>query len=236
MIYCILKRLLPQPIRLSLRWAQSYFQDTVDLLIFNLHKIVQYKIMQYLYYKVYRISFRRYASHIAPTIDYNIIQNNMDNIGSVKVQQEFSSARQIVATFPNPNRRRQMMEGFEGFSPDDAVFDEKTESWECWSNAGLAGMLSSFAYANYRNPSILELGCGPAHLFFFLRRYGINNYIGIDGNPYFIKFNRHLKEYEQHFFILNLQQEISLHCGAIPMKFDMICCFEVLEHIREDKI
>lgn len=192
--------------------------------------------LDYLDYQRCRISLRRYNRRTYPQIDYSTVHNVFPNSGPVPIRQDFSSAREVVAAFRDPNKRSQEIEGFEGFAPDDAVFDEGSELWELWSNARLAGTIAAWGYADYENPSILELGCGPAHLFFFFTRYGIQNYVGIDGNPLAIKFNGRLRGSEHHFLTLNLQQEIRLQDGSKPLAFDIVCCFEVLEHIREDVV
>lgn len=218
----IVKRIVPEPAKAPLCRARRFLNGLV--LRARLHHFGNY------------FRFLSYLIHPKPTIHFTAIHNVLPNSGLIPLVREFSSAKEIVANFPNAAKRSQVMDGFEGFAPDDAVFDEDTEIWELWSNVRLAGVIASFGYANYKNPSVLELGCGPAHLFFFLRHYGIRNYVGIDGNPYFIKFNRFLRGYEQHFLTLNLQQEIMLYEGTNPLKFDIVCSFDVLEHIREDMI
>src|ERR1700687_2591992 len=71
---------------------------------------------------------------------------------------------------------------------------------------------------------------------FFLRDLGLWDYVGIDGNPLFIEFNPHLSAYAEHFQMLNLQEPIQLQGVSAPVQFDMVCSFEVLEHIREDAV
>lgn len=186
-------------------------------------------------YFYYRLLFLRHVNS-APILHFGLLHNILPNSGPIHLPREFSSVTEINAIFHNAPKRRLEIKGFEGFALDDAVFDSKKEPWEMWSFVPLAGFLAKFAYARYKKPTVLELGCGPAHLFYFLRNFGIWDYIGIDGNPYFVKFNPYLKGYEKHFLILNLQEEIRLREGDKPLKFDIICSFEVLEHIREDKI
>ena len=171
-----------------------------------------------------------------PTIHLDAVHNVLPNSGPLLLAKDFSSAAEIVATFRGLQRRAQGSKDFEGFAPDDAVFDEARELGRLWSNAQLAGFIAAFGYTNYNNLSVLELGCGAAHLFFFLRGYRLSDYMGIDGNPYFVISNRFLRGHEQHFQILNLQEEIMLYEGANPLKFDIVCSFEVLEHIREDAV
>lgn len=170
------------------------------------------------------------------TIKFDKVRNVLPNSGAIPVKEKYSSAREIVLAHRDPNKRRLNIKGYEGFALDDAVFDAEAERAEMESFARLSEFLAAFAHANYKRPSILELGCGPAHLFFFLRRYGIWNYMGIDGNPYFVRFNSLLGGFEEHFLIFDLQEEIKLREGERPLKFDLVCSFEVLEHIREDKV
>lgn len=216
----VLKQLVPRSVRAIVRGKTKRVRDS-------------YKLK---YYR-YRLSLLKYTLvRNQLSINLDLLRDVLPNIGPIPVKQRFSSASEIVATFPDPAQRRVKMDGFEGFALDDAVFDEAIQLWEMWSFAPLAGFLATFGHANYRDPSVLELGCGPAHLFFFLRRFGVWNYVGIDGNPWFVKFNPYLSGYEKHFSILNIQEEIQLYQGSEPLYFDIICSFEVLEHIREDKV
>ncbi len=169
------------------------------------------------------------------TIDYHRLRNLAPNAGPVPMVRRFESAGELVSAFKGARRRSQGCKEFEGFAPDDAVFDPETETHELWSNARLAGFIADFGYRQYGNPAILELGCGSAHLFFFLRRYGVRNYVGIDGNPHFIEFNPHLRQDARQFRILNLQEELEL-CDGSPLQFDIVCSFELAEHLRESHI
>jgi SAM-dependent methyltransferase len=169
-------------------------------------------------------------------LDPAALTNTLPNSGAVPVAQEFRSGREIVSCFEDIGRRRHDVEGFEGFAADDAIYDESLESWEYWSNGRLAAAVASYAYERSPNPSVLELGCGAAHLFRLLRALGIEDYVGIDGNPWFLRFNPRLRGHEAHFRTLNLQQEIRLEDDGQPATFDIVCSFEVLEHMREDAI
>jgi len=179
---------------------------------------------------------RRHDAPASPRLDVASIDNALGNSGAVPKEREYASAREIIASLQDLGHRRQDAEGFEGFAADDAVFDESAEGWEYWSNARLAGTIASFAFAHYPNPSVLELGCGAAHLFGLLRSYGIYDYFGIDGSPYFLDLNPRLRGHEAHFRTLNLQQEIRLEQQGQPLTFDVVCSFEVLEHIREEVV
>lgn len=241
-----LKRLLPLRLRVALRdtvdyWVIRLARDIIHRRVLSdgvgdLYRNDRYLCPGYLSYQAYRILLQQHASRVHKSIDYLRVHNALPNSGPIPITQNFSSVREVVATFQERTKRSQGIAGFEGFAPDDAVFDETAESGELWSNARLAGVIASFGYANYRNPSVLELGCGPAHLFFFLSRYGIQNYLGIDGNPLVLKYIPHVRGYEDRFLLLNLQQEIRLYEGNNPLRFDVICSFEVLEHMREEVV
>lgn len=170
------------------------------------------------------------------SINYLQVHNSLPNSGAVPVLHKFKTAQAVISAFPDASHRAQKIEGFDGFAPDDAVFDIDRESWKLLTFAGLAGFIACFCFQRYQNPSILELGCGPAYLFLLLKELGIKNYIGIDGSPYFLDLNRYLRRWQNHFLTLNLQDEIALYQGDQILKFDVVCSFEVLEHIRQDSV
>ncbi len=188
-------------------------------------------------YEAYRVLLRRrWGGPSGPRLNLTKVANALSNTGAVPVEKDFASARDVVASVQDVARRRQDAAGFEGFAVDDAVFDESVEGWEYWSNAQLAGTIASFAYNVNPSPSVLELGCGAGHLFGLLRSYGVTDYVGIDGSPYFLELNPRLRGHEDHFRTLNLQQEIRLEQDGRPLTFDVVCSFEVLEHIREEVV
>lgn len=187
-------------------------------------------------YWAYRRLLQRRRPAAGSRLDPANITNALPNTGAVPIEKEYTSARAVISSVSDVAHRRQDAEGFEGFAPDDAVFDESAEGWEYWSNAQLAGTIAAFAFEHYETPSVLELGCGAAHLFGLLRSYGISDYVGIDGSPYFLELNPRLRGHEDHFRTLNLQQEIRLEQDGQPLIFDVLCSFEVLEHIREEVV
>src|SRR5688500_6199598 len=170
---------------------------------------------------------------LSTALDQQSLRNVLPNSGPIPVSGTFASAKDIVDTYTDPSRRSQGTTDYPGFALDDAVYDAATEGWEMWSNARLASWLALYACGRYANPTLLELGCGAAHLFTFFRYFNLLNYVGIDGNPYIVKFNRILEESRQYFHILNLQERIQLAAEAGAQKFDLVLSFEVLEHIRE---
>lgn len=232
--------------RIVPRSLRKFIQKRIDLwFIYGAREVIQrrsatpedrYLSLGHLDYLAYRSLLMKSSARAWPSINYARMRNVLPNSGPVPMERDFRSARELIAAFPDARKRSQAIEGFEGFAPDDAIYDDTEQSWELWSNAGLAGTIASFGYRHYANPSVLELGCGPAHLFFFLRRYGVCNYVGVDGNPLMLKLNPALKGYEQHFLTQNLQEEIALRQNDEPLKFDIVCSFEVLEHIREERI
>ena len=60
------------------------------------------------------------------------------------------------------------------------------------------------------------------------------DYIGLDGNPDFVQSNILLKGAERHFLQVDLRQPVRLSNWEGPVKADLICSFEVLEHIPEE--
>jgi SAM-dependent methyltransferase len=179
---------------------------------------------------------RPIGPNLVPVLDVAGIVNDLPNSGPLRDGTAFASAEEIVAAHANPAVRSLGIPALQGYAVDDAVFEEGNEAWELWSNAALAGWLARYGCRHYSNPTMLELGCGPAHLYYFFREFGLSNYFGIDGNPYFLRFNRLLRGSEQHFRTLNLQDRIRLSSQSKPLKFDMILSFEVLEHINEAAI
>jgi hypothetical protein len=61
--------------------------------------------------------------------------------------------------------------------------------------------------------------------------YGRCDYIGIDGNPDFLRFNELLDRFKDKFLFLDITKPIRLSNDYGPVKADIICCFEVLEHL-----
>lgn len=183
-------------------------------------------------------SHRRIRDEAEGAFQLSEIANGRPNSGPIPYHRDAPSAAGIVLEMGSRRGRpsTQPLEGFEGFAPDDAVYDEATERWRIWSYASLATVLADCAYAISATPKVLELGCGSGHLGRFLKGLGIVNYIGIDGHPYFAALSSACRDNPRQFLTLNLQEEIRLVNGSTPVSFDVVCSFEVLEHIREDRI
>lgn len=178
----------------------------------------------------------RHGHPRTPALDVARIANALPNLGGVPYSAPAEDTRHLIDRMSGRRgeNRHQGIPGFEGFAPDDAVYDERTEQWRIWSYSRLARFLARFARARGA-ASVLELGSGAGQLFEFLRAYGVADYLGIDGSP-LLAMNRICRESPQHFRTLNLQEELRLELGGAPVRFDVVCSFEVLEHIREDAI
>lgn len=112
-----------------------------------------------------------------------------------------------------------------GLLYEDAVFDPDTQMDELQSFAPIAKLIQSVA-----GPNVLEFGCGPAHL-----SHHFPSYIGLDGNPDFVKANPLLTRPER-FLTVDLRKPVRLRNSAGDVLADTIISFEVLEHIPEDNV
>jgi SAM-dependent methyltransferase len=122
--------------------------------------------------------------------------------------------------------------GFEGVALDDAL--NWTEEFCHYGFVPLAAALAEIV----RNCgprkdrfSVLELGCGAGGFRPLLARFGANLYLGLDANPLAFEYSPHILESPASYRIVDLQKMIDFGCT-----FDVICSFEVLEHIREDAL
>jgi SAM-dependent methyltransferase len=120
------------------------------------------------------------------------------------------------------------MAGFEGLALDDGLVF--TNEYRHFSFYPLARAILRVGreHANRKNLSMLELGCGGGDLFCFLSRLGVKRYLGLDGNPLAARHSPCFRGRENHFRLVNLQQEIDF-----GQAFDLVLTFEVLEHIPE---
>lgn len=155
------------------------------------------------------------------------VSNTLPNNAGVAHAHRWGSAQEIIGEFSDVERRSVDSGEYGGWAPDDAVWDEATQQHELWSFAPLAKFLTSLRPGG----TVLEMGCGAAHLFTLMSRLGISGYVGLDGHPQFVELNPLLHNYKGHFHVLDLQQEIDFKTA-----FDLIVSFEVLEHIQEDRV
>ena len=112
---------------------------------------------------------------------------------------------------------------YPGYLWPDAIFDLQT------SNLGEFDSYEAMGrFVKGLKPGlVLEWGCGPAHL---LRHIEPLDYIGVEGNPDFIRFNQLLKGKERHFLSLDLSKPIRIENEAGLIQADVSVCFEVFEH------
>lgn len=158
------------------------------------------------------------------------LQNTLPNSGPIRIDPEMSSAR-VLSSVVDPERRRTEVTGFEGLALDDAL--AYSDDYKHFSFFREAKAVASIARTEFKRTgvSVLELGCGGGDLGYFLNVLGIGEYIGVDANPLAYNESPYIARHKEHFRLLNLQEEIDF--GS---KFDIVCTFEMLEHIREDKL
>lgn len=78
-------------------------------------------------------------------------------------------------------------------------------------------------YSKNKNCKILEIGCGTGNLIPIISTHG--DYVGIEKNK-----NAYLEAQKYHKKIINK----SIENLEITEKYDIICLFDVLEHIKDD--
>lgn len=160
-----------------------------------------------------------------------MVQNCLPNTGGLPVDPMLDTPQSILSSVINPACRSANVAGFEGLALDDGlVFTDEYKHFSYFRLAKAIGWIARDQLRRSRG-SLLELGCGGGDLFRFLRLFGFNQYIGVDGNPVALRYSPHVQGYERHFRLLNLQQEIDFR-----MLFDVVCSFEVLEHIPEAQL
>lgn len=116
-----------------------------------------------------------------------------------------------------------------GFLYEDAVRDSNLE---LLSNLDLAKFIMNWTRTLNPKPLIMEFGCGPGYLFHWMN--GNVDYIGMDGNPDFLK-SPYIAGHEDRFLMLDLEQPVRVERDG-PVRADAAVTFEVLEHIQEDRV
>ena len=159
------------------------------------------------------------------------IQNQLPNSGGFPVDAEEYNPEKVISSINDNHKRKTSVNGFEGFALDDAL--AYVNEYKHFSFLNEAKAIAKIARREFThlNPSVLELGCGGGDVYRFLKAFGIDRYIGVDVNPIAFKHSPYITKNPQHFRLLNLQEEIDF-----GTKFDVVCSFEVLEHIREEKL
>lgn len=140
------------------------------------------------------------------------------------------SADQILTGVHNVHQRACHQPGFEGVALDDALV--WVDEYKHYSFFPLASAVCAIGRARFRRPfSVLELGCGWGGMRVFYEVRGIHAYLGIDINPVAFKESPYIVAAPTHYRCLNLQSPMDLRA-----KFDIITCFEVLEHIPKQRV
>jgi SAM-dependent methyltransferase len=159
------------------------------------------------------------------------LKNRLPNGGGVPLDTAEYDPQRIISSIFDRKKRATKAAGFEGLALDDAL--AYTNEYKHFSFFRLARTIAQIArrIKPSGNRSVLELGCGGGDMRPFLETQGISNYVGVDGNPAALLYSPHVKGHETQFHLLNLQQEIDF-----GHQFDVVCTFEVLEHICEENL
>lgn len=159
------------------------------------------------------------------------LRNTLSNSGGIPIDPNKYEPVALVAKSKDASRRRTSVEGFEGLALDDALI--YTNQQKDFSFYPLACAIVTIARDRLMTAdvSVLELGCGSGHMRRYLSAFGCHRYLGIDGNPIPFVHSPYILKERDHFRLLDLQQPIDLQSI-----FDVVCTFEVLEHIREDRL
>ncbi len=94
--------------------------------------------------------------------------------------------------------------------------------------------LSKFPFV--KNARILDVGCGPCSYFYHLMKLDPLIYFATDYSDYYINLVSNLMKDKQncHLRKIDLLKEESLE-ELYLFKFDIVICFDVIEHIENDK-
>lgn len=160
------------------------------------------------------------------------------NSGPITPADFSESVKSVLEKYAGGKKRSVLSGNLAGYAENDAL---------CWnapyayySFSGLAMNMLACARSILRlSPdrlSILELGCGSGALGNLLLRLGVSRYVGIDGNALAGRFSPYMRYCKNNFLFLNLQEPIKLYANETRLYFDIVCSFEVLEHIAENAL
>ena len=91
---------------------------------------------------------------------------------------------------------------------------------------GLARLDFVLEHLNFRDKSVLDLGCGTGYAAQYVMSSGPKEIVGVDPSPASIRYAK--EHYPAHTFVCMDASELDLH-----RKFDIVMAFEVIEHVRD---
>ncbi len=159
------------------------------------------------------------------------LQNRLPNSGPIPIDMDAMDPDSVIEAAQDVRKRQTLVEGFEGLALDDALV--YTNAYKDMSFFPLTQAIAQICRTARNAPltSVLELGCGSGHMRRFFESFGASDYLGVDANPIAFRHSCHIVGYEEYYRLLNLQEEINF-----AAEFDLVCTFEVLEHIHTDRL
>lgn len=111
---------------------------------------------------------------------------------------------------------------FQEFNPmDQGNFDEVA--------ARYARIFEPYLPTNPES-SILDLGCGPGHFLYFLRRAGFENHLGVDASREFVEF------VAEHITPKVVQQDVFAFLSECEITYDIIVVNDFIEHLEKQRV